>query len=154
MNYVENVQYIEEIINNVLLKLGQSMLFENSDFKPRGPQYDDYVELDLNKTDSICMKIEIYYNGLKIFIGNFPEAYDYDIEYIRANEDLIRNIIEMIFTTTIKQEFCGKSYSKLSFIDDGQNTIKTITYKRGFLGLFNYKGKDCREEIYSPIYTR
>jgi pantothenate kinase len=154
LKYTKEVIFIEKLISNVLTSLNKNSLFQNEDFKIyQELHFEHWVKLSLNKSNSVSILFEISNNELRIDIDRTSETYTYDIEFIKENEEYIRNIITMIFTCSIKVEYCGENYTKLYFINKEGKTLNTFSFTTGLLGFFGLiSKKNCKEKLYPPIY--
>lgn len=55
----------------------------------------------------------------------------------------------MLFTSTIKVEYCGSNYTKIYFFDGNGECVKTLKYVTGL-----YLKVGCQTKEFPPIYTK
>jgi len=155
MIYDKKITYVENLINEVLIGVGEVSLFNNETFEIINSKIHDksYVVLELVKPNTIELIFWFECGDLRIDIDRTSETYTYDIEFIKENEEYIKNIITMIFTCSIKVEYCGENYTKLYFINKEGKTLNTFSFTTGLLGFFGLiSKKNCKEKLYPPIY--
>jgi len=150
MNYSQEVIYILDIFNEVLDRLNKINLLENKDFKINNKVFSEHwIRISLNKTNSIPIYIEIMSSEMRIDLDIAEELFQININDIKKDRESIITLIKMILTSTIKMEYCGKSYRKFYFIDYKNNILDIIEYYKNTL--FSLK-LNCKEKIYLPIY--
>jgi hypothetical protein len=149
MKYTQNVLFIVNIINKVLLSLNQKSLFQNKDFKiDKELHFKHWVKIYLEKDNSISIIFEISEDGLRIDIDRAEELMSFSYKYIFNNSKEVEKCLFMIFTSTILIQYCGNHLTYLFFIKG--KTVQSYKYstKLWIIDFF----KKCKEKIYLPIY--
>ena len=147
MKYTDNIYYIVTLFDEVLNDLKQHQLFTNKNFTILGKKYEDNIIFTLVKKNTIRLDIFINEDSLEIHIDKTAETFVYSLEMIKNNEQHIKNVLKMIFTSKIKVKYCGKNYTKIYFIINNE-VLNTFVFRKG-LSFFKQK---CNKKIYPPIF--
>lgn len=150
MKYENEIIQKLDLVNSALERLNVKPLFINEDFSLDSTFHQEhYVKFFLNKPD--CIKLELVFinNALQINIDRINESFEWSENQIKENANDVKDFIKMIFTTTIKVEYCGSNYTKIHFIDIDENCVKTLKYVTGI-----YLKIGCLIKEYKPIYTK
>ena len=149
MKYTKEVIFIEKLISNVLLSLNQNSLFQNEAFKVyQELHFEHWVRVSLCEPNAITIIFEISNSGLRIDMDRTEELMSFSYEYIYNNSEEIKELLFMIFTSTIMVQYCGNYLTNLYFIKN--KTVQTYRYstKLGLIRLSN----NCEEKVYLSIY--
>ncbi|MCB0740983.1 MAG: hypothetical protein R2796_07660 [Chitinophagaceae bacterium] len=150
MKYENEVYSKIELVNSVLESLNVSSLESNKDFIiDESFHQEHYVKFLLQKPSCIELQLIFISNALQINIDRTNESFEWSDKQIQENINDVKGFIKMLFTSTIKVEYCGSNYTKLYFYDVSGNCVKTLKYVTGLYLKFN-----CKTKEYKPIYTK
>ena len=150
MKYETKVSYKLDLINSVLDSVNASHLLVNRDFAiDNNFHHEHYVKFLLKKPHSIYLELIFVDNALQINLDRTNESFEWSEEQIQENRQDILHFIKILFTSTIKVEYCRSNYTKIYFYDNKGNCVKTLKYVTGLYLRFG-----CKTKEYKPIYPR
>ncbi len=150
MKYENEIIQKLDLVNSTLESLNVKPLFKNEDFFIDNHFHQEhYVKFYLNRPNCIKLEIVFIHNVLQINIDRTNESFEWSEIQIKENPNGVKKNLKMIFTATIKVEYCGSNYTKIYFIDSNGNCVKTFKYVTGL-----YIKIGCITKEYKPIYTK
>lgn len=148
MNYNNEILQKVNIIDNVLKELNQPGVLSNQDFNIDEISSEFYLKAYLNTpSNELSLNIILSNFDIQIDIDRVNEAFVWSNKQIKEEEQEIKDIIKMLFTSNIKVEYCGSNYTKLYFYNKNRICIKTSKYITGL-----YLKVMCKTKEYRPIY--
>lgn len=149
MTYKAEILDIIDTINQVLLRLNKPTIFENPDFSIDEMSMEFYLKLNFAKKESIHFNIKISLHDIQIGIDRIDEAFTWSTNALEHDKKEIDNLIEQLFTSTIKVEYCGSNYTKLYLLNSIGECSKTLKYVTGL-----YLKINCQTREYKPVYIK
>lgn len=137
------------LINEVLSSLKQFLLLENQDFILDEMTAERYLKLKYTSSNHINFMITISPFGTTVDVDRAMEVYDVGKEYIINNKSDYKAFFIMLFTSRIKVEYCGSNYTKIYFLDDNGDCVKTLKHVTGL-----YLKVGCKTMEYPSIYSK
>jgi len=148
MMYTKEILNIEKMINDVLISLGEEPLFLNKNFITyEDLHFSHWVKLLFIKKNSLNITFVLSNGGLRVDIDRAEEIIDISYENLIKNNEITKQILLMIFTSTIMIQYCGEHTTFLYFIKN--NTVKKYKYSTTLITICFRK---CKEKIYTPIF--
>jgi hypothetical protein len=150
MNYESEVYNKIYLVNSVLESLNVAPLETSIDFIiDESFHQEHYVKFLLQKPNCINLELIFINNTLQINIDRTNESFEWSNKLIQENIKEVKGFINMLFTSTIKVEYCGSKYTKIYFYDDSGNCVKTLKYVTGL-----YLKVGCKTKEYQPVYKK
>ncbi|MBK7883795.1 MAG: hypothetical protein IPJ81_08335 [Chitinophagaceae bacterium] len=150
MKYENEVYDKIDLVNSVLENLNVASLETNRDFIIDKSYYQEhYVKFLLQKPNCIELQLIFINNAIQINIDRTNETFEWSDKQIQKNINEVKGFIKMLFTSTIKVEYCGFNYTKIYFYDVSGNCVKNLKYVTGLYLKFG-----CKIKEYKPIYSK
>ena len=146
MKYDKKIFEGVEIINNSLKGLKEFQLLGSPDFLIDRISHENYLKVDLKKSNCIDLSIIITLDGIQFNIDRMEDGIEWSYSQFEKSPNEIINLIKIIFTSEIQVQYCGAKYTRLLF-NQNHECVKTI---KAISGL--YLKINCKTKNYPPIY--
>ena len=147
MKFDESVVNKIELIDRVLARVGAKNVVDNPLFQQNQARaYEDYVEYSVNSNESVSFNIIISRDGLQLGVDDMTEIFEWSQrQFIECRNEIV-DTLEMIFTSAVEIERCGRRYRVIRFLNAQGNVVHTCKYISGLFFPFF-----CKTEPYRPL---
>lgn len=149
MNYSDKIQYQVDYVNSLLKEYNEAPLFDNNNFIVDYMSWTEYLKVIFNKEDSIGFSIIFSSNEFQINIDRTNESLDLSSENFSISKSVVKELLDCLFKSRIKVEYCGPNYTKIYFYNEVGDCVKTLKYVTGLYIKFG-----CNVKEYKPISRR
>lgn len=132
------------IINDLMVQNGLPSLVDTLGFNEDQINYKNYKRIIFNQAGYIKLEVCFSNDGMVIGIDRIPEAFGWSINNFDLTE--ILDTIKMVFENKIKVKQCGRNFTRLDFIDENNQMIKSLRFYTGIFWPFS-----CEKSIMLPI---
>lgn len=150
MDFIQEVVDKINIVNEVLLEMGQSPLLENTDFVIDEMSKGSWLKVDIVDTgrNNVPLAFIFSKSGLSVRIDRIDEAIDLSDVLIRKSSTQVKAMLKDIFTCSVLVKYYGSVYTVMKFYGKDGSCTKTFRC----MVLFLDKPKQ-KERLYLPIYN-
>lgn len=142
MKFDEFVVNKIELIDRVLARVGAKNVVDNPLFQQNQARaYEDYVEYSVNSNESVSFNIIISRDGLQLGVDDMTEIFEWSQrQFIECRNEIV-DTLEMIFTSAVEIERCGRRYRVIRFFKRPRKCCSHLQiYFRAFLSFFLQNG--------------
>ena len=148
MNYNELILRQLDIVNKVLMRYNQPAIFDNSDFAIAEISWEEFLKIEFKKENAVNFDIIISNSGIQIDIDRIVEAVSINSKDFEKHVKMFEDYLTMVLTSFIKVDYYGSNYTKLYFMDEKGECVKTLKYVTGL-----YLKRKPQSKQYAPIFS-
>lgn len=121
---------------------------KNPDFVIDEMSAEGYLDVRYVAGRGVPLRIVLSFSEIRIDIDRAEEAFHIDPSDYKNNWEQFRELIDMIFTSTVKVECCGRHYTEIEFLNKENDCVDKIKHRTSF-HVFKL---NCSTKVYPPIY--
>src|SRR5687767_6364844 len=126
MKYSDKILDQVIFLNSVLKEYHQVSVFENPNFIIDSMSWEEFLKIGFRKSGHVNFDIVCSSNDFQLNIDRAVEILDISSNDFEPNKNAIKEYFKLLFTCTAKVEYCGSHYTKIDFIDNKGNCLKTL----------------------------